>query len=139
MIFPFYFPSVAKKIIEKLSTKEDQNDYQDDQEEDNDEEDDDVEYDDEPPPPTISGVKQQDSLCQIKELPTGCHDLKRLGHTLDGFYLIRSDKGVNKIDTVYCDFGNFSGALPITGDPLGGVTAGSTRGLIYFCRNDCVK
>ena len=133
---------IAKTLNDKPSTasdkskyeKNDQNDDYDDEEED---------YDEPPLPsltnnkpistsqPTIFSVKPPDSIFQVKGFPTGCHDLKRLGHTLDGFYLIRSDTVVNKIDTVYCDFGNFSGAQPTTGGPLEGVTAVSTEGLIY--------
>jgi len=43
----------------------------------------------------------------IKGMPTSCKDLQQLGHSFNGFYLVRKSKPNSsgaKIETVYCDF-----------------------------------
>jgi len=45
--------------------------------------------------------------------PTNCSDLGKLGHTLNGYYLVKgSDKSTkNRITTVYCAFHQAKGVL----------------------------
>ena len=57
-------------------------------------------------PEPISTVQIADPLCNVNGFPKSCQDLRCRGHTADGFYLVRSVIGVNKINTVYCEFGD---------------------------------
>ena len=63
----------------------------------------------------ICSEKEQNSVVNYEEEefvgpPTSCETLAKLGHTLNGFYLIkgndRKSKGdqINKIQTVFCQF-----------------------------------
>ena len=55
--------------------------------------------------PSVTTDNMQDEN-QPKEMPTSCKDLQKLGHKLNGFYLIktaRPNQGA-KIETVFCDF-----------------------------------
>ena len=54
----------------------------------------------------IPATKLTDPLCQVKGFPKTCRDLRCRGHTLDGFYFVRSIIMDNKIDTIYCEFSN---------------------------------
>ena len=49
-----------------------------------------------------------DPNSQLKGVPTSCKDLRQLGHSFNGLYLVSKsqpddDQGV-KIETVFCDF-----------------------------------
>ena len=62
----------------------------------------------------ISTAQSTDPACQVKGLPTDCGDLRCRGHTLDGFFLVRSVSVGTRIDTVYCKFSKSSS----TGSPI---------------------
>jgi len=42
------------------------------------------------------------------EKPANCEDLKSIGHTLNGFYLVQGNRDTitlkSKVETIYCDF-----------------------------------
>ena len=77
--------------------------------------------------PSSSGVvKSADPVCLVKGFPKNCQDLSCRGHTFDGFYLVRSDTLDNKIDTIYCEFSQYSSTRSITG------------GLLFRC-NLCIN
>ncbi|XP_046638412.1 complement C1q tumor necrosis factor-related protein 3-like isoform X2 [Daphnia pulicaria] len=40
-------------------------------------------------------------IVDIGQMPTSCADLQRMGHKLNGFFLV---KGLTKLETLYCDF-----------------------------------
>jgi hypothetical protein len=40
-------------------------------------------------------------IVDIRQMPTSCEDLNRMGHEINGFFLI---KGSKKMETVYCDY-----------------------------------
>lgn len=39
-------------------------------------------------------------------VPSSCKDLNEIGHTLNGFYSVKSKIVKNKIDTIFCNFNN---------------------------------
>ena len=49
--------------------------------------------------------KSSENQQNLNRQPTNCKELHLLGHTLDGFYLVKgSSKNVKKIQAVYCNF-----------------------------------
>lgn len=42
----------------------------------------------------------------IITMPTSCQDLKDMGHSLNGFYSVKSNGAKKKIDTIFCIFNN---------------------------------
>jgi hypothetical protein len=46
-------------------------------------------------------MRSNQSAVAINGLPSSCGDLKRIGHTLNGFYSIA---GSSMMESVYCDF-----------------------------------
>ena len=51
---------------------------------------------------------------KIKGIPTSCMDLKLLGHTLNGVYLIKTSlpNQAFKIESVFCDFQSPAASVP---------------------------
>ena len=50
---------------------------------------------------------RDDPSTKATGIPTSCQDLKQLGHSLNGLYLIKQSLPNNrrmKVQTVYCDF-----------------------------------
>lgn len=52
------------------------------------------------------------TLLKPDQKPTNCDELKLMGHTLNGFYLVQRKQDniylKGKMETVYCDFISFS-------------------------------
>lgn len=42
-------------------------------------------------------------------MPANCEDLKSMGHTLNGFYMVQGNRGKitlsSQVETIFCDFG----------------------------------
>ena len=52
----------------------------------------------------------------IDGMPTSCADLRIIGHTLNGFYLINGTK--KNIETVYCDFTQQQSDISKSSEPI---------------------
>ncbi len=58
-------------------------------------------------PSAPSALMKTDNNKEFTGMPTNCIELSRIGHSLNGFYTVRSrgsDKRKNKIETIFCNF-----------------------------------
>ncbi len=58
--------------------------------------------------------KSLENQQNLNRQPTNCKELQYIGHTLDGFYLVKGNEAnANKIQVVYCNFQEENGRMPL--------------------------